>query len=387
MHFGKVATPLGFVSKAFNNFYQDKKVLVTGHTGFKGAWLSQWLLDLGAQVVGLSQSKTGKETLYNQLGLEKEIEHQIADIRDSSSIKKIIEQTQPDLLFHLAAQPLVIDSYKDPIDTYAANVMGTVNVLDGLRGLDKICSSVFVTTDKCYENKGWTYGYRENDPLGGHDPYSSSKACAEIAVNSFRQSFFNSNTPGLIGVASGRSGNVIGGGDWAENRLIPDCVRSLCAKEPIVVRNPAAIRPWQHVLESVSGYLVLAKRVHELLELQVDYEDLNEVCSAFNFGPGIEDVRCVRDCVEEILKHWPGEWRHDSEVVKLHEAHLLSLNIEKAHKILNWQPVWSFRDTIAHTVQWYRQVCEAKESPKDLILSQISKYVDNAGTQKKSWTL
>ena len=330
--------------------YKDATVLITGHTGFKGAWLAEWLLMMGARVVGVSLPPPTEPSLFDQLGLASRLEHHLQDIRDLEGLRRIILDARPDYLFHLAAQPLVRDSYRVPVETYATNVMGTVHVLESLRALDEAgqtCAAVFITTDKVYENSAWVHGYREEDPLGGYDPYSSSKAAAEIAIASFRLSFFNPNRSDMrVGIASARAGNVIGGGDWAADRIVPDCVRALSNCEVIKLRNPCATRPWQHVLEPLGGYLLLGRLLHEALQMmagEARIKALQGNASAFNFGPTLESNRSVRELVEQVLRHWPGRWEDASDPTAPHEAALLNLATDKAFHTLGWQPRWGFQ--------------------------------------------
>lgn len=362
--------------------FRDRKVLVTGDTGFKGSWLCEWLLLMGADVVGIGLEPNTEPSLFEQLGLEKRIDHRILDIRDAEAVGRLVKEVQPDILLHLAAQPLVRLSYDIPVETYATNVMGTVHLLDALRQLENPCAAVFVTTDKCYENKEWLHSYREEDPMGGHDPYSSSKGACEIAIQSFRKSFFSSGTGTgnlncPIAVASARAGNVIGGGDWAMDRIVPDCIRSLSKGQAIPVRNKVATRPWQHVLEPLGGYLLLAAELWRGLKeqpaLQANFP-FTDLCSAFNFGPNLSSNRPVGELVEEVLKHWPGDWEDQSDPSAPHEASLLNLSVDKAHHMLGWSPRWGFSDTIAHTVDWYRQVHLSEESAKGLTQNQINLY-------------
>jgi CDP-glucose 4,6-dehydratase len=344
--------------------YQGKTVLVTGHTGFKGAWLSEWLLMLGARVVGVALRPNTQPALFDQLELSERVEHHILDIRNRDPFVHRILSTEPDYVFHMAAQPLVRLSYREPVDTYATNVMGTIHLLDALRHLNdqyrvskRSCAAVFVATDKCYENVEWLHGYRENDPLGGYDPYSSSKAAAELAIAAYRSSFLNperTRHPVHVGVASARAGNVIGGGDWALDRIVPDCIRSLQRDEPISVRNPTATRPWQHVLEPLSGYLELARRQYEGI-LKQDVTEMVKYCSAYNFGPYLTSNKSVQSLVEGILGYWPGRWRDESDAKEPHEAGLLNLAWDKAFHELQWRPQWDFTQTLERTVAWYRQ--------------------------------
>jgi len=374
-----------FEDLPFDGFYRDKKVLLTGHTGFKGSWLCEWLLLLGAQVSGYSLEPPTNPALFDQLGLQKRIDHRIGDVRDADALRLATREIQPDVVFHLAAQPLVRQAYVDPVGTYTTNVIGTVNLLQALRDLEKPCSAVFITSDKCYENREWYYGYREDDTLGGYDPYSSSKACAEVAIQSFRRSFFGKKSPFCIAIASARAGNVIGGGDWAADRILPDCIRALSADNPILVRSPTATRPWQHVLEPLSGYLLLGQRTYPLAN-----EQSEALCGAFNFGPSIESNRNIRDLAEEVLKHWPGHWEDHSDPNALHEAGLLHLSIDKAEHYLGWRPVWSFEQAVEQTVVWYRLSHESGYDPRMLreaLLSQIRQYVRDAREQMLNWVV
>jgi CDP-glucose 4,6-dehydratase len=385
--------------------YRGATVLVTGHTGFKGSWLCEWLLMMGARVVGVSLPPPSDPSLFHQLGLAGRVDHHILDIRDLEGLRRLVLAAQPDYLFHLAAQPLVRNSYRMPVETYAVNVMGTVNVLESLRALDEqyakeggTCAAVLITTDKVYDNRSWAYGYRENDPLGGYDPYSSSKAAAEIAIASFRSAFFNPSRANLrVGIASARAGNVLGGGDWAEDRIVPDCVRALRKGEAVLVRNPNATRPWQHVLEPLGGYLLLGRRLHAALQLAPGYEHVFGACpelvegragnarieelqrdsSAFNFGPTLESNRTVRDLAEEVLKHWPGRWQDASDPAAPHEAALLNLATDKAFHIIGWHPRWAFAETVARTIAWYRQAASGGD-PAILTRDDISAYIELA---------
>lgn len=326
------------------SFWHGKRVLVTGHTGFKGAWLTLWLVKLGARVTGIALDPDTTPSLFVQLGLVADVDHQIIDIRDRAGVEAVIARTAPDVVFHLAAQALVRRGYREPVETWSANVMGTIHVLDALRRLDRDCAAVIVTTDKVYENRSWEYGYRETDELGGHDPYSASKAAAEIAVGCWRRSFLA--TGGRVRVASARAGNVIGGGDWSEDRIVPDLVRSLARKLPVTVRNPQASRPWQHVLEPLGGYMLLAERLAGA--------DGARLATAFNFGPTIDSERSVRDLVEESLTHWKGTWVDGSSSGQPHEAVRLSLAIDRARIELDWSPRWSFARAVRETIDWYR---------------------------------
>ncbi|QCX39138.1 CDP-glucose 4,6-dehydratase [Aureibaculum algae] len=351
------------------DIYKNKKVLITGHTGFKGSWLSQWLLQLQAKVYGYALEAPTNPSLFGQLKLSEEMDCYLNDVRDLKALKTCIDEVKPDIIFHLAAQSLVRDSYEDPINTIETNINGTVNVLEAVRQLGISTTIVVITSDKCYENKEWIHGYRENDAMGGYDPYSMSKGAAELVVSSYRRSFFNPKDYKKHGVklASARAGNVIGGGDWAKDRIIPDCMRALQKGEEIIVRNPYATRPWQHVLESLGGYLFLGCT---LLEAK---DDLIEIlCSGFNFGPFTTSNKNVESLVTAVLENWPGKWKYnESEAV--HEAFLLNLNIDKAVQILNWQPVWGFDSTIKNTVDWYYHQHNSNNA-KDITVSQIISY-------------
>lgn len=370
-------------SPHWEDAYRGKTVLVTGHTGFKGAWLSEWLLELGARVVGVALAPNTEPALFSQLGLAARVEHHILDIRDRGAILDLMLDTAPDYLFHLAAQPLVRLSYDEPVATYETNVMGTVHVLDGLRRLnhhyqgkpDRFCSAVMVTTDKCYANREWLHGYREEDPLGGYDPYSSSKAAAELAIASYRQSFLPAGQRAAIprvAVASARAGNVIGGGDWALDRIVPDAIRCLVRGDAIRVRNPHATRPWQHVMEPLGGYLLLAQRLATALTLR-DSSALELLSSAFNFGPALSSNRPVSQLVTELLRHWPGTWTAASDSSAPHEAGKLNLVWDKAFHLLGWSPRWEFEETVARTVHWYRAQSEGRGA-RLLVVGDLAAY-------------
>ncbi|MEB3353209.1 MAG: CDP-glucose 4,6-dehydratase [Cyanobacteriota bacterium] len=336
-------------------FWKGRRVLLTGHTGFKGSWLALWLSELGAKVTGIGLAPDSQPHLFEQLGLEgRLVAHHLVDIREPAPLAEIAAACQPEVVLHLAAQPLVRRSYRDPLGTWATNVQGSLNLLEALKPLQQPCAVVMVTTDKVYQNREWDYGYREDDRLGGHDPYSASKAAAELAISSWRSSFCGSaahQTPHLA-IASARAGNVIGGGDWAEDRVVPDAMRALAAGEPIPVRNPVATRPWQHVLEPLGGYLRLA----EALAASQGQGEPQRYAGAFNFGPLLEANRPVRELIEAALCHWPGQWQDLSHPEAPHEAGRLHLQIDKAYHQLAWQPQWRFLTTVQRTVEWYRQV-------------------------------
>ena len=363
------ATPS--TTEPFGGVYRGKRVLVTGHTGFKGAWLCEWLLDLGATVAGLGLAPNTEPNLFEQLGLEKRLEHHVQDIRDGAATGALMRTFKPDYVFHLAAQPLVRLSYDQPVETWETNVLGTIHVLQGLRLLDHGCTAIFITTDKCYENREWLYAYREVDALGGYDPYSSSKAGAEIAIAAWRRSFFAGSA---VKIASARAGNVIGGGDWALDRIVPDAMRALSRGETIPVRNKTATRPWQHVLEPLGGYLWLAALIGEPTPGGAAAAVAGALCDAFNFGPRLESNRTVAELVVEILKHRAGKWEDRSNPNAVHEASRLNLSIEKAFHLLKWRPVWGFEETIARTTDWYTRVEKGVETPVALTRGQIAAY-------------
>jgi CDP-glucose 4,6-dehydratase len=371
-------------------FFQ-KKVFVTGHTGFKGGWLCQFLADMDAKITGFSLPDLPTyPNLYSQLGLSREITDIRGDIRDPDAIAEAILDTQPDFVFHLAAQPIVRFSYTQPLETYQANVLGTIHVLEALRKLEKPCTAILITTDKCYENLEWLHGYREEDALGGYDPYSSSKAACEIAIASWRRSFF-SNHP--VRIASARAGNVIGGGDWAADRIVPDIARSHKKPDPLIVRNPAATRPWQHVLEPVGGYLALAAKISDTYKpifpdrksastsaIAALLSSGKQSAASFNFGPNLDSNRTVLDVVKEMNKYLKFEYEIVPNPNAPHEAGKLNLATDKAFHLLGWKPRWDFRETIAHTADWYREnALSGLPMAKDIRLvtrSQISSYME-----------
>ncbi len=369
----------------FADIYRGKRVLLTGHTGFKGSWLAEWLLILGAEVLGLSLPPSTDPALFDQLGLAKRVHHRIGDIRDFNTIRRVIDEFQPEFVFHLAAQPLVRLSYSKPVETYATNVLGTVHLLEAVRLANRSCIVIAITSDKCYENKEWVYSYREDDPIGGHDPYSSSKGAAELVISAYRRSFFSSEKS-PIRVASARAGNVIGGGDWAVDRIVPDSIRALSRGEAIHVRNKIARRPWQHVLEPLSGYLLLGASIHQA-GTTCECSRPSSLCSGFNFGPTLTSNRTVAELVQELLKHWPGDWEDRSDPDAPHEAKLLNLATDKAFQLLKWQPVWDFEQAVTETASWYRQcVADASAAPS-VTAAQITDYTAAAKVLRTCWAV
>lgn len=331
-------------AKVSPSFWRGKKVFVTGHTGFKGSWLALWLQNLGASVKGFALAPPTTPALFNEARIADGMESEIGDIRDLAAITASMKAFNPDILIHMAAQPLVRLSYREPVETYATNVMGTVHVLEAARQCVNLRTIVNVTTDKCYENREWEWGYRENEPMGGHDPYSNSKGCSELVTAAYRSSFFN--TPDNAVLGSARAGNVIGGGDWAEDRLIPDILRAFERQHPVVIRNPLATRPWQHVLEPLSGYLVLAERL---------YSEGATFAQGWNFGPRDEDVQPVEWILDHMVKRWGqgASWRLDNSL-QPHEAQLLKLDISKARAVLKWSPHWSLAQALDSIVDWHQ---------------------------------
>jgi len=326
------------------SFWRNKRVLVTGHTGFKGAWLSLWLMERGALVTGVALEPDTEPSLMRQLRLESLIDHRVLDIRDRDALASVVTEIAPDAVVHLAAQSLVLRGYREPAKTWDVNVSGTINVLEALRRLEQPCAVVMVTTDKVYENREWEFGYRELDPLGGRDPYGASKAAAEIAISAWRSSFLSGGSG--VRIASARAGNVIGGGDWSESRIVPDIARALSAGQPVEIRNRHATRPWQHVLEPLSGYMQLAQWLYQSDDPL--YQD------AFNFGPDAEACRTVGQLVAECQKHWEGEAVDSSPEAAPHEAGRLSLVIERARERLGWRPRWGFAKGVEETISWYK---------------------------------
>jgi CDP-glucose 4,6-dehydratase len=365
----------------FQGIFAQRRVLVTGHTGFKGSWLVAWLMQLQADVIGLALDPNDEQPLFDALGLADQLAADYrVDIRDRRAVHEAVQRSAPEFIFHLAAQPLVRRSYAEPAETFEANVLGVVNLLEAVRQSGRPCVIVVATTDKCYENRNTDEGYRENDRLGGHDPYSASKACAELVVASYRKSFFSDCQK--VRLASARAGNVIGGGDSASDRIVPDTIRALRRGEPIRVRNKTSTRPWQHVLEPLSGYLWLAATMAKP-EL-VQQPDSRELCGAFNFGPGKESNRTVAELVEELLNYVPGSWIDAPQSGAPHEAGKLHLAIDKARDLLGWRPAWSFGQAIRATALWY----QAEGHGQDLwrtTQAQIGEYEAAAHSASLSW--
>jgi CDP-glucose 4,6-dehydratase len=353
-------------AKVDPQFWKGKRVFLTGHTGFKGGWLSLWLSSMGASVTGYALAPNTSPNLFDILEINSLImKSYFADIRDLEIIQKAMSDAKPDIVIHMAAQPLVRYAYANPVDTYATNVMGAVHVLEGARCIDSVRATVIVTTDKCYENKEWVWGYRENEPMGGYDPYSNSKGCAELVTSAYRQSYF-SGPNSINKVASVRAGNVIGGGDWSEDRLIPDAIRAFEANKPLMIRNPLAMRPWQHVLEPLSGYLILVQSL---------YEHGSSFASGWNFGPRDEDNRSVQEVVDLLISDWGNAVRWEKEVAQQpHEANLLKLDCSKAHMQLGWIPKWNLETAVQKIVQW-QKAFQAKEKMREVSLAQVNDYM------------
>jgi CDP-glucose 4,6-dehydratase len=350
---------------AFGTAYCGRRVLVTGHTGFKGSWLCLWLHALGSEVTGLALDPSSEPSHWGLLKLP--INDHRSDIRDEAAVRRVFAAERPEIVFHLAAQPLVRRSYREPVTTWATNVMGTVHVLEAARHTPDVRAVVVVTTDKCYENREWPWAYRERDRLGGHDPYSASKAGAELVAASYRTAFLQHPSAPLL--ATARGGNVIGGGDWSEDRLIPDLVRSVIAREPLVIRSPRATRPWQHVLDCLSGYLLLGQR---LLAGDTTCAD------AWNFGPDGEGNRTVEQVLRDLARTWPQLRWQVASGPQPHEAGLLQLDSVKAKMHLGWRPVWNLQKTIHHTANWYRQLLEVGEvSSADELAAYVADAVDS----------
>ncbi|RXG20457.1 CDP-glucose 4,6-dehydratase [Leeuwenhoekiella aequorea] len=345
------------------SFWKGKKVFLTGHTGFKGSWLSIWLSELGAEVKGYSLAPNTTPALFEEARIAELVNSEIGDIRDFQNLKKSIEEFNPDVLIHMAAQPLVRLSYEEPLETFETNVMGTANVLQAARSSKNLKAIVSVTTDKCYENKEWPWGYREYEPMGGHDPYSASKGCAELVTAAYRKSFFS--TENTANLASARAGNVIGGGDWAVDRLIPDILKAFEKEEAVVIRNPLSTRPWQHVLEPLSGYLILAEAL---------YEQGASYAEGWNFGPKDEDCRPVTWILDEMVEKWEGTatWELDKNT-NPHEAGFLKLDCSKAKAQLKWEPTWNLQETLSRIISWHQSWLKGADV-QELCKKEIANY-------------
>ncbi|MBU1219453.1 CDP-glucose 4,6-dehydratase [Myxococcota bacterium] len=357
------------VMALFSDIYKGRRVLITGHTGFKGSWLAMWLKELGAEVTGIALSPESIPNHWDLLSLE--CNDYRSDIRDYDAILKIFKDTNPEIVFHLAAQALVRRSYSNPIDTWSSNVMGSVNILEACRNTPSVRAAVIITSDKCYENKEWHWGYRETDALGGYDPYSASKGSVELVVASYRRSFFSDDNSPMV--ASARAGNVIGGGDWAQDRLIPDLLRSITIGKPLAIRSPLATRPWQHVLESLGGYLLLGMN---LLKSHREFAD------AWNFGPDAGSNCSVSEVLTRFKEHWDSFNWQISDKPLLHEANLLYLDSSKAKSTLKWRPVWDLEKTLEATANWYREYLENK---KIISHSQLLSYICDAQNINSVW--
>lgn len=368
------------MKRLFDGYYSGRRVFVTGHTGFKGSWLTQWLLLLGAEVTGYSIGLPTQPSLYESLGLSGQMQDMRGDVRRFRNVQTAMDKAAPELIIHMAAQALVLPSYADPLTTFETNVMGTANVLEAARHCPSVRSVVIVTTDKCYANNEWPYGYREADALGGHDPYSASKAAAEMVVASYRSSFFDAGSAltEKSGVASVRSGNVIGGGDWAANRLVPDCMRALMEGNPIVVRNLGSVRPWQHVLEPLSGYLWLGALLAR---------DPVKYGGAWNFGPDPESAVSVEQLVSLVCQAWGGAARFEAatSAQALSETGILRLDCTKARSQLGWRPVYDVDEAVRQTVTWYRSTMEDVGQVVPLTVRSIGDYVRAARAKGVSW--
>lgn len=353
-------------------FWKDKRVFVTGHTGFKGSWLSLWLCELGARVKGFALEPPTTPSLFVVSEVAHGLQSVTGDINDFSQLQRELHEQRPEIVFHLAAQPLVRASYEDPLGTFQANVMGTANLLEAVRTCGSVRAVVVITTDKCYENREWAWPYRETDVLGGHDPYSSSKACAELVVSAFRKSYFSADTYDRHGVclASARAGNVIGGGDWARDRLIPDIIRAFSDGQPVEIRNPASVRPWQHVLEPLRGYLMLAEQL---------YGGRTDLATAWNFGPNISDAKPVEWIVTAASKFWgQGASWTSAHTGDIHEAQVLKLDWSKAAQELRWTPALTLEEALKLTLSWYK-CFDAGKSMRTISLAQLSSYASQAG--------
>lgn len=364
----------------FGNIYKNKKVLITGNTGFKGSWLSTWLIKLGADVYGVSKDIPTSPSMFKVLNLEQKTSYFREDIRNYSKLKGIIEKIKPDFLFHMAAQPIVVTSYKDPLDTISTNVMGTTNVLEALRVLNNKCTAIIITSDKCYDNVEWVWGYKETDKLGGKDIYSGSKGAAELVIKSYYHSFFKDTNKSNVRIASVRAGNVIGGGDWADYRIVPDCIRAWIKGESVEIRSPKATRPWQHVLEPLSGYLTIAKALYYNLSLNGE---------SFNFGPHAEYSKTVMELLEDISKYWNLKQKPSylsNKISEFHEAGLLKLNCDKALFHLKWIPTLDYKKLIEFTSTWYYNYYNSEKDMLEYTMKQITEFEKIAISKNIPWT-
>ena len=352
----------------FKEVFKNKKVLITGNTGFKGCWLSTWLTELGANVYGVSKDVPTNPSMFDELKLERIITHFNADVRDYKTMKEIIADIKPDFLFHMAAQPIVVTSYKDPIETISTNVMGTANIMEALKEVNNKCTAIIITSDKCYDNVEWVWGYKESDALGGQDIYSGSKGAAELIFKSYYHSFFKNTNNSNVRVASVRAGNVIGGGDWADYRIVPDCIKAWINGKSVEIRSPKATRPWQHVLEPLSGYLTIAKELNE----NVNYNG-----ESFNFGPSADSNKTVKDLIEDLSKYWKLKQEPSflsKEISKFYEAGLLKLNCDKALFHLKWLPTLDYKKLIEFTSTWYYSFYNTKTDMFEFTKNQIKEY-------------
>ena len=367
----------------FNNIFKGKKIIITGNTGFKGSWLSLWLYQLGAQVIGISKDIPSNPSLFEELELAKKTDHHFANIRDGDKMKQLFAEHQPDFVFHLAAQPIVSVSYDDPVDTFMTNTIGTANILEALKGLRKTCYAVMITSDKCYDNVEWIWGYREQDALGGKDPYSASKGAAELVIKTYFHSWFN-KPDSNIRLTTVRAGNVIGGGDWALNRIVPDCFRAWLDGHPVKIRNPHSTRPWQHVLEPLSGYLRAAQVLTE--------NKVNIHGEPFNIGPNADQNHTVLELLQSVSQYWKSvKLKEHFEIEQskaFHEAGLLKLNCDKALFYLQWKPVLDFEATARLTGEWYNYFYNTHDSAEisEYTMYQIDAYVDAARKKSIAWT-
>jgi len=362
-------------NSVFGSIYNGKKVLVTGNTGFKGSWLSIWLLRLGADVYGISKDIPTTPSHFESVSLKEKIKHFELDIRSLNDVKKIIGEIKPDFVFHLAAQAIVRESFNDPVKTIETNTIGTMNILESLRQSNHKCCAVMITSDKCYDNVEWVWGYRETDALGGKDPYSASKGAAELVIKTYANSFFN-KPESNVKIASTRAGNVIGGGDWAQDRIVPDCIRAWSSNKPVQIRSPNATRPWQHVLEPLSGYLLLGQKLYENPKLNGE---------PFNFGPQETQVYTVGELIAEMQKNWPGKMEVVRNNESEKEATLLKLSCDKALNVLGWKATLSFPETIKFTVDWYRKFYSGEKDVLSMSIGQIDDYVKLAKTRGQVW--